>query len=315
MRGFPDLPLVDDAPLLVLDESGTSVERRLVEQWLDGAMHDHGAPVELVRGGGAFADRLPDLTENTLVTPVRVAWLPRERGGVRRASWSDVLRLTNPRRPSRSAQERIAAREPDRCAIVVAQPAEVSVLRSRWREHRGGDSADTGAFAGFVTRQATLALDRAERAVPGTGQCTRRGHDPVQNTVDVEVRPDRDHRVEQRVAARRQDRITPSVGVETHPAIVTAGPILRPVRSSHRSRTNSQRCPPAHGVGWWPDWMRRSSTSSSTTVPRPVATTLQPDCCSVSISSTSNAIWLFQECIPMTLYGVVRKTTESSMTT
>jgi glycerol-3-phosphate O-acyltransferase len=170
MRGFPDLPLVDDAPLLVLDESGTSVERRLVEQWLDGATHDHGAPVELVRGAGALADRLPDLTDDTLVTPVRVAWLPRERGGVRRARWSDVLQLTNPHRPSRGVQERIAAREPDRCAIVVAQPAEVSVLRSRWREHRGGDSADTGAFAGFVTRQATLALDRAERAVPGGGR-------------------------------------------------------------------------------------------------------------------------------------------------
>ncbi len=167
MRRFPDLPLVGDAPVLVLDESSTAVERRLVEQWLDEATHDHGAPVEVVRGTGALADRLADLADDTVITPVRVAWLPRERGGVRRARWSDVLRLTDPRRPAPRAQERIAAREQDRCAIVVAEPAAVSALRERWLKHRGGSSTDTRAFAGFVTGLAGLALDRAERAVPG----------------------------------------------------------------------------------------------------------------------------------------------------
>ncbi len=167
MRRFPDLPLEDDAPMLVLDESSTSVERRMVEQWLDGATQANGAPVELVRGPRALADRLPYLAEDTLVIPVRVAWLPRERGGVRRARWSDVLRLTDPRRPAPRTQERIAAREPDRYAIVVAQPAPVSALRARWQEHRGGDFADSRGFTRYVAGLAALALDRAERAGPG----------------------------------------------------------------------------------------------------------------------------------------------------
>ena len=43
--------------------------------------------------------------------------------------------------------------------MVVAEPATVAALRERW----GG----TGSFAEFVSRQATLALERAERALLG----------------------------------------------------------------------------------------------------------------------------------------------------
>ena len=43
--------------------------------------------------------------------------------------------------------------------MVVAEPATVAALRERW----GG----TGSFAQFVSRQARLALDRAERALLG----------------------------------------------------------------------------------------------------------------------------------------------------
>ena len=56
-------------------------------------------------------------------------------------------------------QRAIMRREPGRAQMVVAEPATVAALRERW----GG----TGSFAQFVSRQARLALDRAERAQLG----------------------------------------------------------------------------------------------------------------------------------------------------
>src|SRR5689334_21857378 len=95
----------------------------------------------------------------TVVTAVRVTWLPRERGGERRVRWADVVSQVNPRRPPVFWQNRIMRREPDRAQMVVAEPATVAALRGRW----GG----TGSFAQFVSRQARLALDRSERMMLG----------------------------------------------------------------------------------------------------------------------------------------------------
>src|SRR5215472_11557476 len=93
---------------------------------------------------------------DTVITAARVAWLPRERDGERRIRWADVLSQVNPRRPPQVWQRAIMRREPGRAQMVVAEPATVAALRERW----GG----TGSFAHFVSRQASLALDRAERA-------------------------------------------------------------------------------------------------------------------------------------------------------
>jgi glycerol-3-phosphate O-acyltransferase len=97
------------------------------------------------------------------VTPVRVAWLPRERGGARAARVSDLLAFRNPRRPREAEQRRILRSEPDRCPVVVGEPATVSDLRSRFE-----DGGDAGELAAFVGRQGALALERAERTLIGT---------------------------------------------------------------------------------------------------------------------------------------------------
>ena len=99
--------------------------------------------------------RSPD----TVITAARVAWLPPERDGERRVRWADVLSQVNPRRPPALWQELIIRRQPGRAQLVVAEPATVAALRERW----GG----AGSFAQFVSRQARLALDRAERAQLG----------------------------------------------------------------------------------------------------------------------------------------------------
>lgn len=140
--------------------AATDVERGVIEEW--------------ARAEAPNAERLdtPALQErlargdDPLIVPVRVAWLPRERRGDRRARWSDLLLFTNPRRPRAAAQRRIVRREPDRCRVVVAEPARAGELRRRFSAE-AGDAGGLQAFVDFVRRQATLALERAERAMIG----------------------------------------------------------------------------------------------------------------------------------------------------
>jgi glycerol-3-phosphate O-acyltransferase len=61
-----------------------------------------------------------------------------------------------------------ARRHPERHCVVIGDPAPVSELRRRWSQAGGTDPTHTVGFAEFVTRQAALALERAERRLRGT---------------------------------------------------------------------------------------------------------------------------------------------------
>jgi glycerol-3-phosphate O-acyltransferase len=155
-------PVTSDRPvsggvLVLLAGPVSAAERALVTQWLRNGHLRPSAVLPL--DGPGLARSLDQAGPETVITAVRVAWLPRERGGERRVRWADVLSQVNPRRPPAFWQNRIMLREPDRARMVVAEPATVAALRGRW----GG----TGSFARFVSRQARLALDRSERAVLG----------------------------------------------------------------------------------------------------------------------------------------------------
>jgi len=146
-----------EARLILLAEPGSGVERTLVKRWLREAHVRPSAVVPL--DGPGLARSLATVPPDTLITAARVAWLPPERDGERRVRWADVLSQVNPRRPPALWQELIIRRRPGRAQLVVAEPATVAALRERW----GG----AGSFAQFVSRQARLALDRAERALLG----------------------------------------------------------------------------------------------------------------------------------------------------
>lgn len=145
------------APTILLVQASTDVERSLISQWAQDSGLDRVQVLPL--HGPALTRPLAEADGSTVVTAARVAWLPRERNGVRRVRWADLVSLTDPRRPPARQQARIARREPDRAPVVVAEPATVAELRAR---HGGG--ADLGRF---VAGQAALALERAERSLVG----------------------------------------------------------------------------------------------------------------------------------------------------
>ncbi|MGH3565680.1 MAG: glycerol-3-phosphate 1-O-acyltransferase [Pseudonocardia sp.] len=163
----PGVTAAGGTPMIVLVDASSAVERVLVAGW----MRDVDLPPVAVLPvhGSALAQALAGAHPDALVIAARVAWLPRERNGQRRVRWSDVVSMVNPRRPPLRAQARIARREPDRAAVVVAEPATVAALRDRFLGRDGGDPRRKGAaeFGAFVARQAALALDRAERALVG----------------------------------------------------------------------------------------------------------------------------------------------------
>jgi glycerol-3-phosphate O-acyltransferase len=167
------VPTAPDGPTVVLVSADTPVERAVIDDWLDqaGSGAGDGAVERVPATGPALQARL-SAGDDPLLVPVRVAWLPAERKGQRRARWSDLLLMTNPRRPRPRVQRRIVRRAPDRWRVVMAEPAYASELRQRWSIEAGDTSVtSTGggqrAFAAFVGRQATLALERAERGVIG----------------------------------------------------------------------------------------------------------------------------------------------------
>ncbi|MGI5221611.1 glycerol-3-phosphate 1-O-acyltransferase [Nocardia sp. CA-290969] len=165
----------DDPPesVVALVDSASRTERALVGRWIaeGGLAADLGvhAPVtQLDLDAGAVAGRLTGRTDDPLVVPVRVLWLPPERDGVRRVTFGDLALLTNPRRPNRLAQRRLVSRSPDRHIVLTGAPARLSELRANHPEaaalHHTGS---TEPFARAVVRAAVVALERAERTVIG----------------------------------------------------------------------------------------------------------------------------------------------------
>ena len=106
-----------------------------------------------------------DRGEDTVLVPVRVAWLPEERAGRRAARLADMMPGRDPYRPSERQQQRILARQPSRARVLVGEPATIGALRRRWAEATGGEDPDD--FGAYVARRATLALDRAEYQLRG----------------------------------------------------------------------------------------------------------------------------------------------------
>ncbi|WP_028476176.1 glycerol-3-phosphate 1-O-acyltransferase [Nocardia sp. CNY236] len=159
--------------VVALIDAATRVERELVGSWLAGGGIGHevgvDAPVTQVDlTQEAVAARLVGRRDDPLVVPVRVLWLPRERDGVRRVTFTDLALLTNPRRPHRVAQRRVVAKYPDRHRVLTGAPARLSELRANNPEASalfGKGSAEP--FARAVVRAAVVALERAERTVIG----------------------------------------------------------------------------------------------------------------------------------------------------
>ena len=151
---------------VLLVQASTPAETRLIRERV-AAAHP-GADQPMASLGPAAAEvpgEVLDRGEDTVLVPVRVAWLPEERAGRRAARLADMMPGRDPYRPSERQQQRILARQPSRARVLVGEPATIGALRRRWAEATGGEDPDD--FGAYVARRATLALDRAEYQLRG----------------------------------------------------------------------------------------------------------------------------------------------------
>jgi len=175
----PDWPGADGRRVVFLLDASSPLERRLLTEWIERnrparPREDHVetilVPPSRRRRSMHLDPRLEACLaagDDPLLAPLRVAWQPRQRGGIHAVHPIDVA-FGDPRDPGRLRQSWVLRHSPDRCRIVVGEPALASDLRARWQRACGTDAAQTIGLADFVALQAGLALERAERRLRGT---------------------------------------------------------------------------------------------------------------------------------------------------
>ena len=76
------------------------------------------------------------------------------------------LRALSARRPPAILQPTVLRRAPGRARVTAGEPAHAHTLHGEYEAETGGADGGQG-FAAFVSRRATLAVDRAERPLIG----------------------------------------------------------------------------------------------------------------------------------------------------
>ncbi|HEV2596809.1 glycerol-3-phosphate 1-O-acyltransferase [Sphingopyxis sp.] len=177
--GTPRNPIVAEeaADRLYIIDARNGVERRILLDWmhstsgddepvwasLDIEDGDHALPVDVLQArlGGA---------PSRLVVPLRVAWRIPGFDKDRALKFRHLI-FGDPRHPGPLRSRLILLRDRRRAQILVGEAATLDMLRTRFCAQTGGgdgEGTDSPEFAGFVARQAALALDVAERGIRGT---------------------------------------------------------------------------------------------------------------------------------------------------
>jgi glycerol-3-phosphate O-acyltransferase len=171
-------PLRHSGRKLFLIEARNRVERRHLLDWLHGTFGDiaRGDYVVLPLSDAnegvdlqPLAERLESAEDDCLVIPVRVAWRFSQFDKDRPLRFRDLL-FGDPRMPGAWRARAILLRDRRRAQCLLGEPALIAALRARFAEAIGGtgEGDPTAAFAPWVARQATLALEVEERGVRGT---------------------------------------------------------------------------------------------------------------------------------------------------
>src|SRR5690349_4101030 len=88
-------------------------------------------PASRRRNGGRPDPRLEATLaagDDPLLAPIRIAWLPGNGDGAQSARLASVFSLGDPRDPGRLRQGQVLRRHPERCRLVVGEPAPASEL-------------------------------------------------------------------------------------------------------------------------------------------------------------------------------------------
>jgi len=169
-----------DGPVLFVADAGNRLETRLISEGLSGldAPGVKGTSTDVLFlsiSGNANSQDVERLAEklsapgNTLLVPVRVAWLmPESEGPANKPLPLRHLVFGDPRHPGAVRGRWILFRDSDRARCIHGEPATLASLKIRFEEQVDSTASEPEeAFAAFVMRQAGLALEVAEWGLIG----------------------------------------------------------------------------------------------------------------------------------------------------
>ncbi|MGJ8563780.1 MAG: glycerol-3-phosphate 1-O-acyltransferase [Alphaproteobacteria bacterium] len=179
----PDATLWGNGPKLFVIDARNGLERKYLQNWLHSTLPEGGPGQKLNYVSLAITDqpsaqKLAALTEKlnadpeTLVIPVRIAWR------IPKFEESKPLRMRHlvfgdPRLPGRLRARLILMKDKRRAHCLMGKPATIADLQTRYAHTSQPDDGLEEAkqehdFSSFVTRQAGLVLDMAERGLRGS---------------------------------------------------------------------------------------------------------------------------------------------------
>lgn len=171
-------PVREPQQVLFILDTRNSFERDILEGWLQHYPQDDTAPsrapqVCLDLGDDRRGiDSMPlvaalALPPETLVAPLRIAWLPSDADINSGPRLRDLV-FGDPRHPGPRRGRTILKDAPGRMHLLAGTPDSVANLRARFEQlHQTEDSDAQRDFADFVARQAAVVLDLAERRLQG----------------------------------------------------------------------------------------------------------------------------------------------------
>ena len=161
--------------LFILDTCN-SFEQDLLKGWIEHHRQPEGAAVQTVCVDLRDDHRSLDsallvtalaLPADTVVAPVRIAWLPSQESIYSGPRLRDLI-FGDPRHPNPRRGRKILKTAPQRMHLLSGKPDSVANLQARFELHHKTDDGDTQRdFADFVARQASVVLDLAERRLQG----------------------------------------------------------------------------------------------------------------------------------------------------
>ncbi|GHP17651.1 putative acyltransferase plsB1 [Rhodococcus sp. NKCM2511] len=156
-----DQQSLSDGPHVYLLDARSTLEVQALNQWIDATTPDgERRPPSVVLSGEArtsLSDTVRGYADDPLLIPLRVTLTDRSTGILHR-----IFAPRGRSKPTRVWQRWVANDDPDHSAVLVGEPATLSDLQDRFE--RGGGTS----LSSFILRQASLALDKAERGVIGS---------------------------------------------------------------------------------------------------------------------------------------------------
>jgi glycerol-3-phosphate O-acyltransferase len=194
-----------DGAIVFLLDARDHFEDRLLRKWVESSKPDAAelppySFVDLDKGATRELLAAAARQETAWMQPLRIAWLPSKKAG-RTRSLQDLFhgRITE---PGRLRRWWLAKHRPERMAYVLGEGAHLHTLRERLT---GGNGSPAGiSLSAFVTSQALIALERAERTIRGARY-------KISRILDSEVFANREFRNLIANSAQELDRSVPDV--------------------------------------------------------------------------------------------------------